>query len=221
MVYAYDLGSYGVKPVEVRVLSSAQKSNISKMKKRAFLIHGWDGNPQEGWRPWLKNELVKRDFEVSVPAMPDSASPTMEKWVPYLANIVNKPDSSCYFVGHSLGCITILRYLETLSQGEEVGGAVLVAGFGHDLEYDGYKEELSSFFKTPVDWEKIKSHCKKFVAIHSDNDPWVPVKHNRLFVEKLQAKSVIEHNMGHFSGSDNINELPIALESTLELCNDN
>ena len=26
MVYAYDLGSYGVKPVEVRVLSDPQKS---------------------------------------------------------------------------------------------------------------------------------------------------------------------------------------------------
>ena len=24
------------------------------MTKRAFIIHGWDGYPDEGWFPWLK-----------------------------------------------------------------------------------------------------------------------------------------------------------------------
>jgi len=25
--------------------------------KRVFIIHGWGGNPEEGWLPWLKKEL--------------------------------------------------------------------------------------------------------------------------------------------------------------------
>lgn len=115
---------------------------MSNIMKRAFLIHGWEGDPEEEWRPWLKKELEKKGFEVYVPAMPDTATPTMEKWVPFLAEIVGKPDENCYFVGHSLGCITILRYLETLNEGEKVGGVVLVAGFGHDLEYEGYHENI-------------------------------------------------------------------------------
>lgn len=185
------------------------------MKKRAFLIHGWEGYPEEGWRPWLKQELKKRGFEVYVPAMPDTATPTMGKWVPFLTQVVGKPDEDCYFVGHSLGCITILRYLETLKEGQRVGGVVLVAGFGHDLEYKDYKGELSSFFRKPVDWEKIKKHCKKFVAIHSDDDPWVPLKHNALFRYKLGAKAIIEHSMKHFSGDDGIMELPVVLDEVL------
>lgn len=49
------------------------------MKKRVFLIHGWEGYPEEGWRPWLKKELEQRGFTVIVPAMPDTATPTMGK----------------------------------------------------------------------------------------------------------------------------------------------
>ena len=185
--------------------------------KRAFLIHGWEGYPEEGWRPWLKKELEEKGFKVIVPAMPDTATPTMEKWVPYLSEIVSNPDEQTYFVGHSLGCITIFRYLETLGENHVVGGAILVAGFGHDLEYVGYKGELSSFFRTPVDWEKIKGHCKKFVSIHSDNDPWVPLEHSKLFQTKLESKTIVEHNMKHFSGDDGITELPIVLKEILKI----
>ena len=189
------------------------------MRKRAFLIHGWEGYPEEGWHPWLKQELEKKGFDVYVPVMPDIASPTMSKWVPSLAKVVGKADENCYFVGHSLGCVTILRYLETLKEGQKIGGVVLVAGFGHDLEYADYKGELSSFFRTPVEWEKIKRHCKKFVAVHSDDDPWIPLKHSILFRDKLGDKVIIEHNMKHFSGDDGIMELPVVLDELLKMAN--
>ena len=185
--------------------------------KRAFLIHGWEGYPEEGWRPWLKNELEKRGFTVSVPAMPDTAHPTMDKWLRYLIKTVGTPDKNSYFVGHSLGCIAILRYLEILKEDQKVGGVILVAGFGHDLEYEGYKGELSSFFQTSIKWEKIKKHCNKFVAIHSDDDPWVPIEHNAIFKEKLGAKSIIMHSMKHFSGDDGVIELPVALDALLTI----
>ena len=186
------------------------------MAKRAFIIHGWEGYPEGGWRPWLKKKLEEKGFEVIIPAMPDTANPTMEKWVPYLAHLVATSDKNTYFIGHSLGCITILRYLETLKEGQKVGGVVLVAGFAHDLEYDGYKGELLSFFQIPVNWEEIKKHCNKFVSIHSDDDPWVPVKHNEIFKKKLGAEAIVMHKMKHFSGDDGINELPIALDSVLK-----
>lgn len=189
------------------------------MRKRAVLIHGWEGYPEEGWRPWLKQNLEEKEFQVIIPAMPDTARPTMDTWVPYLAEIVETPDIHTYFIGHSLGCITILRYVETLKRSQTVGGAVLVAGFAHDLEYDGYNGELSSFFQTPVNWEEVKTHCDKFIAIHSDDDPWVPVKHNEIFKEKLGAEAIVLHHMKHFSGDDGIHELPVALDSVLKLAN--
>lgn len=167
----------------------------------------------------LFKELEQRGFGVIVPTMPDSATPTLEKWVPFLSEIVGSPDGQTYFVGHSLGCITILRYLETLKDEQIVGGAILVAGFGHDLEYEGYKSELSSFFKNSLDWGKISKHCSKFIAIHSEDDPWVPVKHNKLFQEKLNAKSIVQRGMKHYSGDDGITELPLVLNELLRISN--
>lgn len=29
------------------------------MTRRAFIIHGWEGYPGEGWFPWLKKEIVE------------------------------------------------------------------------------------------------------------------------------------------------------------------
>lgn len=187
------------------------------MKKRVFLIHGWQGAPDEGWRPWLKEKLKQNGFEVIAPSMPDSENPHFEKWLAHLAKVVGTPDENCYFVGHSLGCITTLRYLESLKEGQKVGGVVLVAGFSHDLEYEGYKGELNSFFKNELDFEKVKQHCDQFVAVHSSDDSWVTMKHLNIFEEKLGAKGIAMENMKHFSADDDINELPIVLNELLKI----
>lgn len=186
-------------------------------KKHVYLIHGWGGNPKHGWFPWLKKELENENFDVFAPVMPNTDNPKLETWLPHLSETIGTPDENCYLVGHSLGCITILRYLESLENDKKIGGVILIAGFGKDLEYKDYKGELSSFFETPVDWNKIKKHCPKFIAIHSDNDPWVNIKNGELFKQKLNAKLEIMHAMKHFSGDDGIEKLPIALKSILEL----
>lgn len=77
--------------------------------KRVIIVHRWEGGSYDDWRPWLKTELEKRDFEVLIPDMPDTDIPVIEKWVHRLANIVGTPDSDTYFIGHSIGCQTILR----------------------------------------------------------------------------------------------------------------
>jgi predicted alpha/beta hydrolase family esterase len=184
------------------------------MAKRAFIIHGWEGSPEDGWIPWLKKELGGKGFEVFAPAMPNPNFPQMSEWVGHLAKTVGDPDKDCYFVGHSLGCITILRYLESLGEDQKVGGAVLVAGFTSHLGF----EELENFFPNMVNFDKIKSHCDRFVAIHSDNDPWVSVHYGEdLFKEKLGAEVVVKHNMKHFGSSDGITELPDALDAVLKI----
>ena len=190
------------------------------MAKRAVLIHGWGGSPEEGWRPWLRNELEKREFEVHVPPMPDTEHPKIDAWLKQLIDTVGDPDKDLYLVGHSLGCITILRYLEILQVGQEIGGAVLVAGFSDlkiSVDADEDVTELKSFFETDVDFEKVKSHCKKFVAIHSDDDPYVSLRYADIFKGKLDAEVIIEHNMKHFSGGDGVTELPVALDSLIKL----
>lgn len=165
----------------------------------------------------MRKKLEDKGFEVVVPAMPDTKKPTIEVWLPFLQNLVGKPTKNDFFVGHSLGCITILRLIEHLKEGEEVGGAVLIAGFGEDLKYNGYKHELASFFAAPINWAKIKSHCEKFIAIHSSDDPFVSLENGELFKQMLDAETLVIPNMKHFSGDDGVNELPSVLKSVLKL----
>ena len=190
--------------------------------KKVFIVHGWVGYPEEGWFPWLKKELEDKGFEVFVPQLPDADNPRIQNWVPKLAEVVGSADTDTYFVGHSMGCQTIARYLETLPDGVKVGGAVFVAGFFKRLTgLDDDKETRDvekEWLSTPISLEKVKSHLPKSIAIFSDNDPFIPSDNQDDFRDKLGSRIVIEHNKGHFSGpSDNIIELQVVLEALLEI----
>lgn len=180
----------------------------TKMEKRIIIIHGWEGSPQGDWFPWLRGQLEQFGYEVIVPAMPNPNFPVMQKWLAKLGTIVGDPDENVYLVGHSLGVIAILRYLESLNQSEKIGGAVLVAGFPEPI---GYKE-LNSFFQKPLDYEKIKKTAKKFVAVHSDNDPYVPMRNGELLRDKLGAELLIIKEGGHLNAENGYTELPIVLD---------
>ena len=190
-------------------------------QKRVFIIHGWDGYPEEGIFPWLKKELQNRGFEVFNPPMPDPLKPKIETWVQYLKKQVGIPDKDTFLFGHSIGSQTILRYLESLNGNESVGGAVFLAGWTH-LTGGAYETDEDAiiakpWLETPLNWNKIKSRSGKFVAIFSDNDPLVPISDAKIFESKLGAKIIIEHGKEHFSGSTGIKELPSALEAVMEI----
>ena len=187
--------------------------------KRVFIIHGWGGNPREGWFPWLKNELQDKGFTVFVPAMPETDNPQIPVWVSHLSGLVGNPDGHTYFVGHSIGCQTVLRYLETIDS--KAGGCVFVAGWFNLLPQgiptDAEKAVAKPWLETPIDFEKVKQNTGRIVAIFSDNDDCVPISDEKLFKERLNAETYVEHLKGHFSAGDGIKELPIALENILKV----
>ncbi len=188
--------------------------------KRAFIIHGWDGAPHQHWLPWLKRELESKGFSVEVPAMPESEHPRKEVWVKYLSDLVGAPDENTYFIGHSIGCKAVLRYLETLNKEDLIGGAVFVAGW---LTLTNMAERtpeeldvIKDWVNPPFDFEKIRNHSNNYVAIFSDDDPEVPFEENKNTYEaELGAKIILEHNKGHFTADEGVTELPSALNAIL------
>lgn len=189
------------------------------MKKRVIIIHGWDGNPNLGWMNWLRKALESKDFEVKSPEMPDKSNPKIEPWVKRLSETIGKPDENTILIGHSIGCQTILRYLERLPKETKIGGALFVAGWFslQGLETEQEKEIAKTWLETPLDFDKIKQHTNKFIAILSNDDPWVELKTNKeIFESKLNAKVIIEHKKGHINESDN-DKLPSALSSLNEM----
>ncbi len=195
------------------------------MTKRVFIIHGWDGYPEEGWFPWLKQQLEAKGFAVTVPQMPSAAEPRINNWVPYLKEVVGAADEQTYLVGHSMGCQAIARYLETLPEGVSVGGAVFVAGFFKRLtnleEEEAASGVAEEWLHSPLDLNKVRSHLNKSVAVFSDNDPYVPMDNQEAFVKTLGSEIMVEHERGHFSGSDDVPELPVVLEAVLGMAEEN
>ena len=169
--------------------------------KRVVIVHRWEGRSHDDWRPWLKTELEKIDYEVLVPDMPDTDVPVIEKWVSKLAEIVGTPDSETYFIGHSIGCQTILRYLETIDI--KVGGALFVAGwFNLENLEDGEVAEIARpWIETSIDIEKIKSVLPKSTLLISKDDPYGAFQENvDKFSQFVTHTSVFDH-AGHFTES--------------------
>ena len=189
--------------------------------KRVFIIHGWDGSPEINWFPWLKRELETSGFKVYLPQLPEADNPRIEKWVPVVAKIVGIPDEETFFVGHSMGCQTIVRYFETLPEGIKVGGVVFVAGFFRkitNLEEDvDVQETANHWLNTPINLTKAKKHFDKSVAIFSDNDEYVSIDNADDFRDKFSSKIIIEKNKGHFNTKAGVTELPVVLEELLKM----
>jgi len=186
--------------------------------KKVILVHGWDGSPQNDWFPWATEKLKKIGFEVIVPLMPNPTRPEIEPWLSKLSEVVGNVDEETIFIGHSIGCQAVLRFLERLEEGQKVSKVILVAPWMALDEETIAEEGLESieisrpWTGTPIDFEKVKTHSNKFVSIFSDNDPFVPLNQKELFEKALLAEVMVQHNKGHFTQSDNIHELPIILD---------
>ena len=195
------------------------------LMKRVFLIHGFEGRPNNHWFPWLALELKANGFEVSAPHMPPGTQmhadnergytrmPRVKEWLEFLKEYAGKPDKDAYFVGHSLGCITIARYLAELPPKVKVGGAVFVAGFSGRLNIP----EIREFYELPFDAEKTKQHCDKSVMIFSDNDSYVPMEKSLEMARQFGAKTILERGKGHFTTKDGVTALPSALSALLKM----
>jgi len=191
--------------------------------KKVYIIHGWDGSPNEPMLQWLKINLGKEGYEVVVPEMPEPMVPKIDIWINKLKEVIINPDSETVLVGHSVGCQTILRYIEILPQEVKIAGVVLIAPW-MELDTETIKEEgeevieiARPWMETLIDFEKVRSHITQAVAIFSDDDPFVPLSQKDLFKKQLGAKIFVEHTKGHFSPADEVTELPIALESILKI----
>lgn len=180
--------------------------------KKVFLIHGWGGTGNGGWFDWLKQELPKKGFEVESFDMPNTENPKIEEWVGYLEEKINSEDidEKTFFVGHSIGCQTIMRFLEKLHKHKKVGGCVFVAGW-FDLINMGEEEMKIAhpWINERIHFDRVLDHCNNFLALFSDDDPYVHLDEVEKFEKDLGAKTIIKKNKEHFN---EVNEIPEIME---------
>ena len=188
--------------------------------KKIYLVHCWDGTSSDGWYPWLEEKINDQNVKLIKFDMPNSANPKIDEWVDYLNSKVDLLNEETYFIGHSIGCQTILRYLET-KEITKIGGILLVAPW-LDLLPEAIEDEDSyntaqPWINTPIDFEKVKHFTDYISCIFSDNDYFVSLEQVKEFRNKLNAKTIIVNNKGHISQDDDIYELQEILDLTQKM----
>lgn len=161
-----------------------------------LILHGTDASPESNWFMWLKGKLIGMGHETWLPQLPDSSKPNTKAYNTFLLSNENFTiDSDTVLIGHSSGAVEILSLLENLPAETNVKAAILVSAFADDLG----RESLAGLFEQPFDFEAIKSHCAKFIFIHSDNDPYVPLKQAEYLSNQLDGELLLAEGQGHFN----------------------
>lgn len=178
---------------------------------RIFLFHCSGGSPESHWYPWLKRALEKRGDEVIIPTFPIGPhEQTFDNWLKVLEPHKEKLDGSV-LIGHSLGAPFILDVLNEWRP--HVRATILVAGFVGAL--GGVDEpNLDDFAERKLDWNRIRSCAERFIVIHGDDDPIVPLQKARELGRLLGTgtEPLIIAGGGHLRGADGYVAFPKLLE---------
>lgn len=190
---------------------------------KVYIVHCWDGTKDDGWYPWLDKKVSNKDNVVIRFNMPNTATPKIEEWVAELDKQVDNLNENTYFVGHIIGCQTIMRYLE--KQDVKNIGEILFVAPWLDLLPEAVSDEESyntarPWLNTPIDFEKIKNSTNKITCIFSDNDYFVSLNQEKRFKELLNAKTIVVKGKGHISADDGVKELDEIYNELLEIIND-
>lgn len=175
--------------------------------KKVYIIHSWEGTSKLFWIPELAEYLNSLGYEVIAPDMPNTDEPVIEEWVRHLSDIAKDINEETVFVGHSIGCQTIMRFLA--EQDKKINKCIFVAGWFDliNLEDEESEEIARPWIETPIDFKKVKTNIKDILVILGGKDEWVVADKTKFqFEENLDARVKIIKDYGHMDGS--LDKLP-------------
>lgn len=144
---------------------------------KILIIHGWEGNPNIYWIPKAKEKLENEGYKVYTPMMPGGYFPIKAEWLKVIEDY--QPDKEWVLIGHSLGGVAILKFLEKAQL--DIKKAVLIATPFEPMKFS----PIANFFDPGFDWKKIKSKCLSFSVLNETDDPVVPCEHGKRFAKYL------------------------------------
>lgn len=175
--------------------------------KTVLLLHGWGGKGhKENWQNILAKKLLKNGVNIIYPYLKNPKNPKLNEWIQDLDEIFlnNKGAFLDDFtvITHSLGGVLLLHYLDL--RFKNAGFALNFAPkkiflIAPPLTDCGIKE-ISDFFPLP-DVNFAKSPYNKFepLLIHSDNDPFIPLKDFEEFSKRFNIPAHMIKNAGHIN----------------------
>lgn len=173
--------------------------------KNTFIIHGAHGKPDENWIPWLKQELEKDGYKVTVPVFPTPDGQNYDNWMQVIEPYLNDFNEETILIGHSIGASFTLAVLERLNV--QIKKGVLVSGFIGPLGLD-LDEINKTIAEREYDWGKIRLNSSEFVVLHGNEDPYVPDDKAKELGKHLNTEPIFIPDGGHLNEVAGFTELP-------------
>jgi hypothetical protein len=171
--------------------------------KNAIILHAWHNHATDDWYPWLKKELEKKGYKVTVPELPtmNTDLPDFPKQFKFVEKYISE---DTIVIGHSLGTLLAMRLAEKYSYQK----MFLVAGW----DFNELTAEHRLFWNVPMNHKAIKNHVKDIYVISSDNDPYITACTAEDMSRRLGGKYILVKGAGHFTTQFGITTMPQILD---------
>lgn len=183
-----------------------------------IIVHGAYGHPEENWFDWLRQALAVMNIDCCVPTLPTPEQQNLENWLAvFQQSCGHEIHSNTIIVGHSLGAVFVLRWLEQYAY--KVRATILVGAFIGEVGIKQFDEINKSFFLMPFQWKKIKARAEIFVSYGGDNDTYIPLSQFHFIADQLAAKKIVIFHGGHLNaaaGYTTFPELLLQLKALIE-----
>jgi len=162
---------------------------------RVILVHGYNANPQAHFYPWLADQLRAKGFEVVTPTLSLNKdveldlSVVIEEMKSQVGLLTNKD----IVLGHSLGGLLILQYLEAVEMAGAPHSVILV---GSPWKVKSW--EMRRLFIDEFDADVLMWKSRDYIVVHQKDDKLVPFDHAEKLSKALKAKLISTEGDDHY-----------------------
>ena len=173
------------------------------MKKRVLILHGWGGSDFPHWQAQTASDLIKDNYIVSFPELPNKFFPTLDIWLNFLNKEFNhfKPD---IVVCHSLANILWFHFVQKFDI-TPIEKLMLVSPVSNDSTI----KELKTFLPYPI-LNDLKA--KEIIMVGSTNDPYMTKSEIMQLQSQLNIGLKILDDAGHINADSGYGNLQCATD---------
>ncbi len=147
-----------------------------------------------GWKANLGKELGN-DFDVLLPMMPNAGNARYLEWKIWFERLIPLLDNEVVLIGHSLGAITLVKYLSENVYPKKIKATILVGAPYNTPEKHPYVD-----FTITTSLDKFIEQSEKIIFYHSKDDEIVPFENlERYKIAIPNATFNVFENRGHFN----------------------
>lgn len=161
--------------------------SLSQQSFDYVFIHGFGGNSQSNFFPWLKIELEQKGHTVTSLDLPHTDAPNVQEQAAYILEHVPITDRTI-FVAHSLGGPVVYRILEQIAS--PVMKVVFVDPVYTPVFSDDDRPAVTLSDSFEFDFDVIKTRAHEFVILEDAYHTTIPKEHIDILTQLLDARRV-------------------------------